>query len=95
MGIYPKCFCPLRPSLCYAAKVAITRRQQNAGNVRLGIADYPSLQKIHRFFIPIQLKICLCQPMEADVGVMRIKTHAPIDKLDRLVEGLRKAGLPD
>ena len=70
-------------------KMAIAGRQQNPGNFCIGLPDQASFEKVRRFLVPAQLKICLRQPMQSNVRVMRIKAHAAINPFDGF---LRRCG---
>ena len=65
--------------------MAMDRRQQNPGYVRIRFADQASFEKIYRFWVLAELKIRERQPMQPNVGEMRVKAHGAIDPFDRFL----------
>ena len=74
---------PSLPALVRSAKMAVARREQGVGGLRLWVSGKPLFDRCDRPLILAEGKSRVGDKLEGDFSVVRVQTHIGFERFDR------------
>src|SRR5450432_1204589 len=75
---------PRNSSLLNETHLAVARSEQNAGDIRVRVASYPTSKQVNRVIVFTQLKACLSLEVQELVCV-RVEGDSTVETFERLL----------